>query len=145
MRPHTRLYDPSVGNVAESQDSLVVVILLQERTPESVISCQSSGQGVLMSEKSRLTTCRHPGPPQGCVKSSTASAVDFASSRQVWTCHRSARLCSLCSSRHVSTSLDWANNSEQAVSRTVTSSSRESKPHFRVCTSSWMELTFQFS
>ena len=76
--------------MVESQERGVMVILPQARTPVavSVLSCQSSGQAVLMSEKSRLTTCRHPGPPQGCTKSSTASAVDFAASRQVWTCHR---------------------------------------------------------
>ena len=69
--------------MVESQERGVMVILPQARTPVavSVLSCQSSGQAVLMSEKSRLTTCRHPGPPQGCTKSSTASAVDFAASR----------------------------------------------------------------
>ena len=83
MRPHTRLYDPLVENVVESQERGVVVILPQARTPVavSVISCQLSGQAVLMSEKSRLTTCRHPDPPQGCTQSSTAFAVDFAASR----------------------------------------------------------------
>ena len=80
MWPHTRLYSPLVENVVESQERGVVVILPQARTLVSVISCQPSRQAVLMSEKSRLTTCRHPDPPQGCTQSSTASAVDFAAS-----------------------------------------------------------------